>query len=202
MKSVKEDGCNLTTSSKRIFSPVKLSSPNSYHGKNLTGIARHVRDLAADIHANIQQWNTLHLQGITCIKTITQEKQTKNYYSRTLQDLCDNLESICDSLDDKVRNLDRIKHQLKAVATLQKTSDKLFITWPTNKFGNVAETIYEAYHKEAKLKRKILENVAHNHTASWKMLHLAAWQYQPLLSENVTILLESLLLETGHRLLR
>lgn len=75
-----------------------MSSPNSYHGKNFTGIARHVRDLAADIHANIQQWNTLHLQGITCIKTITQEKQAKNYYSRTLQDLCDNLESICDSL--------------------------------------------------------------------------------------------------------
>lgn len=64
----------------------------------MTGVARHVRDLAANIHANIQQWNTLHLQGITCIKNITQEKQFKNYYSRTLQDLCDNLENICNNL--------------------------------------------------------------------------------------------------------
>lgn len=55
---------------------------------------------------------------------------------------------------------------------------------------------------EAKLKREILENIAHNHTDSWKMFHLAAWQYQPLLSEDLTILLESLLIETGHRPLR
>ncbi|XP_014478344.1 PREDICTED: cyclin-dependent kinase 2-interacting protein [Dinoponera quadriceps] len=199
MKSVKEDSCNLTTPAKRIFSPVKLSSPNSYQGKNLTGVARHVRDLVADIHANVQQWNNLHLQGITHIKSIAQEKHNKNYYSRTLQDLCDKLESICNNLDDKVKNFDQIRHQLKAITTLQKTSNKLFITWPTTKFGEVAEIIYETYREEAKLKRKILENVAHNHTVSWKMLHLAAWQYQPLLSENLTILLESLLIETGHR---
>lgn len=75
-----------------------MSSPNSYQGKNLTGIARHVRDLAADIHANIQQWNSLHLQGVIYVKNIIQEKQGKNYYSKTLQDLCDKLENICDNL--------------------------------------------------------------------------------------------------------
>lgn len=52
---------------------------------------------------------------------------------------------------------------------------------------------------EAKLKRKLLENVAHNHTESWKMLHLAAYVYEPLLTENLLILLDSLLIETGHR---
>lgn len=52
---------------------------------------------------------------------------------------------------------------------------------------------------EAKLKRIVLENVAHNYTESWKMLHLAAWIYEPLLAEDLTILLDSLLIETGHR---
>lgn len=65
--------------------------------------------------------------------------------------------------------------------------------------GEVAETIYKAYHMEAKLKRKLLENVAHNYTESWKMLHLATWVYNPLLTEDLTILLDSLLIETGHR---
>ena len=65
--------------------------------------------------------------------------------------------------------------------------------------GEVAETIYEAYHMEVKLKRKLLENVAHNCTESWKMLHLAAWVYEPFITENLIILLDSLLIETGHR---
>lgn len=64
----------------------------------MTGVPRHVRDLAADIHSNIQQWNSLYLQGITYIRSIAQEKQGKNYYSKTLQDLCDKLENICDGL--------------------------------------------------------------------------------------------------------
>lgn len=65
--------------------------------------------------------------------------------------------------------------------------------------GDVAEQIYEAYRDEAQVKRKILENVAHNHEESWKMLHVATWVYQTNISENITTLLESLLVETGHR---
>ncbi|XP_018050783.1 PREDICTED: cyclin-dependent kinase 2-interacting protein-like [Atta colombica] len=177
---------------------IELSSPKSFQGKNLTGTVRLIRDLAADIHANIQQWNNLHIQGITYLKDITQEKHDKNY-SKILQDLCDKLENICDNLDGIVKNLDHIKNQLKTVSTLEKTIDKLFTTWPTTRFGEVAETIYEAYYMEVKLKRKLLENVAHNYTESWKMLHLAAWVYEPFITENLTILLDSLLIETGHK---
>jgi len=74
-----------------------LSSPKSFQGRNLTGTVRLVRDLAADIHTNIQQWSNLHIQGITYLKDITQEKHNKNY-SEILQDLCDKLENICDNL--------------------------------------------------------------------------------------------------------
>jgi len=181
-----------------MFSPINLSSPKSFQGKNLTGAMRLVRDLAADIHANIQQWNNLHIQGIAYLKDITQGKCDKNY-SDTLQDLCDKLETVCDNLDGIVGNLQQIKCQLKAVTALHKSADKLFITWPTTKFGEVAETIYKAYRMEAKLKRSVLENVSHNYTESWKMLHLTAWVYEPLLVEDLMILLDSLLIETGHR---
>lgn len=56
-----------------------------------------MRDLVADIHANIQRWNSLHLQGINYLKTITSEKHDKNY-SENLQDLCDKLELVCETL--------------------------------------------------------------------------------------------------------
>ncbi|XP_011167577.1 cyclin-dependent kinase 2-interacting protein isoform X2 [Solenopsis invicta] len=173
-------------------------SPKSFQGRNLTGTVRLVRDLAADIYANIQQWNNLHIEGLTYLKDITRESHNQNYYEN-LQTFCDKLENICDNLDGIVRNFDQIKHQLIAISILQKTTDKLFVTWPTIKFGEVAETIYKAYYMEAKSKRKLLENVAHNYTEPWKMLHLAAWVCEPLLTEDLTILLDSLLIETGYR---
>lgn len=65
--------------------------------------------------------------------------------------------------------------------------------------GDVAKQIYEVYKEEAAVKRKVFENIAHNHNESWKMLHIATWVHQINISENVTTLLESLLVETGHR---
>ncbi|EFN70442.1 Cyclin-dependent kinase 2-interacting protein [Camponotus floridanus] len=186
------------TTKKETFVPIKLPSHKSFQGKNLTGTECFVYNLAADIHANIQQWNSFHIQGVNYLKNIIQVKRDKNY-SVVLQDLCDKLENVCDNLDSIVVNLEQIKNQLTAITALQETANKLFITWPINKFGEIAETIYEAYHKEAKQKRNLLENIAHHHTESWKMFHLAAWVHQPLLPENLTILLNSLLVETGHR---
>ncbi|XP_011639546.1 cyclin-dependent kinase 2-interacting protein-like [Pogonomyrmex barbatus] len=181
-----------------MFSPINLSSPKSFQGRNLTGTARVIHDLVADIHANIQQWNNFHIQGVTYLKDITQHKYNKNY-SEILQNLCDKLENICDNLDNIVKNLEQIKYKLINISALQKTDDKLFISWPTIKFGEAAETIHKAYEMEAKLKRNLLENVAHNYTESWKMLHLATWVYEPFITENLTILLNSLFIETGHK---
>lgn len=75
----------------------ELSHAKSTQGRNLTGSARHIRDLIADIHKNIQIWNTLHLEGIILLKNIIQIKQDDSY-SEILQEQCDKLENICDSL--------------------------------------------------------------------------------------------------------
>ncbi|XP_076685735.1 cyclin-dependent kinase 2-interacting protein-like [Andrena cerasifolii] len=184
---------------KEQFSPVsKIVSTKSTQGRNLTGSARHVRDLAADVHASVQQWNAAHLQGVTLLRNITQEKQDESY-SQSLQEQCDKLEYVCDELDGIVKHLAQVAHQMKVVASLEKRTDKLFATWPTVKFGQVAELIYNAYSNEAKVKRRVFEDVAHRCTESWKMLFLATWVHQPLLPESVATLLESLLIETGHR---
>lgn len=157
-----------------------------------------MRDLAADIHANIQQWNSVHLKGLSLLKSITQEKQDESY-SQILQELCNQLEDVCDTLDNIAKNLGQIAHQMKVTTSLHKSTERLFTTWPATKFGDVAELIYNAYNEGAEIKRKVLEDVAHYHTESWKMLCLATWVHQPSLPENLTISLESLLLETGHR---
>ncbi|XP_078039262.1 cyclin-dependent kinase 2-interacting protein-like [Augochlora pura] len=184
---------------KEQFSPIsKIQSVKPTQGRNLVGSARHIRDLAADIHTSIQQWNTAHLQGVALLKDITHKKQSTSY-SQDLQELCDKLEHVCDALDAVVKNLAQITHQLKLTTSLNKDMDKLFTTWPVTKFDYVVELIHNMYSEEAKMKRKIFENVAHQYTDSWKMLCLATWVHQPLLPESLTIFLESLLIETGHR---
>lgn len=67
------------------------------HQMNLTGNARIVRDLAATIHASIQQWNNVHLDGLSLLKAITQLK-TNTGYPKGLEYLCDDLEKNCDKL--------------------------------------------------------------------------------------------------------
>lgn len=62
-----------------------------------------------------------------------------------------------------------------------------------------SETIHDAYKKEAHVKRIILENVAHDHKDSWKMLHLAAWVHQTQIPDNLPTNLESMLVETKLR---
>lgn len=186
-------------SNSKRFSPINKSSVKRVStGRNLTGNARLVRDLAADIHASVQQWNAAYLQGVSVLKGITEEKQDEAY-SQKLQELCDNLESVCNALDAVTKNLEEITHRMKIVSQLHKSTDELFGTWPTTKFGEVSELIYKAYSAEAQIKRKVLEDVAHFYSKSWKMLCLATWVHQPYIPEDITIELEAMLMETGHR---
>lgn len=193
--------CHIQMKNKEQFSPVnKLSHTKSTQGRNLTGSARHIRDLIADIHKNIQIWNTLHLEGIILLKNIIQIKQNDSY-SEILQEQCDKLENICDSLNIIVENLAQITQRIKITASLETNMHKLFITWPNLKFGEIAQSIHDAYSRELKVKLKVLENVAHYYTDSWKMLFLASWVHQPLLPYNLTTFLESMLIESGHRMM-
>ncbi|XP_035734707.1 cyclin-dependent kinase 2-interacting protein-like isoform X2 [Vespa mandarinia] len=170
----------------------------SLKGKNLTGTLRHLRDLAADVHGIVQQWNDNTLEGINILKSIIQEKSNKNYTIR-LQDYCDSLEEICHTLSNLVKTLEQIAHQINVLIILDKTAIKLFTTWPISAFGRTVEVIYTTYNNEMQIKYKVLENIAHCHTEPQKMLYLSAWLHQPLLPKNVTILLEAMLTETGHR---
>ncbi|KOX78126.1 Cyclin-dependent kinase 2-interacting protein [Melipona quadrifasciata] len=130
---------------------------------------------------------------------ISKLSQTKSIQGRNLTEQCDKLEIVCKELDNIVIKLAQIAQQMKITAGLKTDKAKLFATWPNSKFGQVAESIYSAYSNEAKVKCKILEDVAHYYTESWKMLFLASWVHQPFLPENLTTVLESMLIESGHR---
>ncbi|XP_011310949.1 cyclin-dependent kinase 2-interacting protein [Fopius arisanus] len=179
------------------FAPV-VTSPRTSPHQNLTGAKRIVKDLTATIHTSIQQWNNIHIHGVDVLKSITAMKFDDSF-PEGLQELCDTLEKDVDRLDQVVSNLKLSFQQMTSAVSLHRGPEKLFKTWGNERFVEIAQLIYEVYKKEADLKRKILENVAHDYQDSWKMLHLAAWVHQPMIPHDLNVSLESLLIETGHR---
>lgn len=65
--------------------------------------------------------------------------------------------------------------------------------------AEVSSGLYEAYKQELDLKRTILRELAHTANADLCMVYLSCWLYQPYIQDNTRLLLESLLMETGHR---
>lgn len=65
--------------------------------------------------------------------------------------------------------------------------------------AEVSSGLYEAYKQELDLKRTILREVAHTANPDLCMVYLSCWLYQPYIQDNTKLLLESLLMETGHR---
>lgn len=47
-----------------------VASPATPGQGQLTGIARTVRDAAADLHRSVNQWNDLHISGLRLLQTI------------------------------------------------------------------------------------------------------------------------------------
>lgn len=75
----------------------------------------------------------------------------------------------------------------------------LFHTWPTPYFYEVSLKLSEMYKKELQLKKTIVEEIAHSADQDLMMVYLSSWLYQPYIDNSSKLLLEAMLLETGHR---
>nr|CAD7417370.1 unnamed protein product [Timema poppensis] len=150
---------------------------------NLTGNPRQVRDLAAELHSLVQQWNLQHLSGVQLLKSMTA-------YIRF-------------NVDDIVVCMETLTRQLKLIAELESlrgsNNSPMFLTWPTIKFGDVASCVSEAYSMECKVKKHVKENIAHSKSKEALMFLMAAWVHQCYIEPEVEVGLEALLHETGLR---
>ncbi|XP_068085846.1 cyclin-dependent kinase 2-interacting protein [Anabrus simplex] len=199
------------------FSPVIVSdSPVKKIAQqgNLTGNPRVVRDLAADTYNSIQKWNEQQIIGAHIVKNIVTlktnalvegEAEKDRMYPEGLQQQCDLLEETYNMMCEAEATLRIITQQLEAVVKLEKLQNicspaaPMFITWPTQKFGEVLARISEAYRQELEVKRCVKENIAHCTSKESAVLHASAWVHQPYITTDVDLAVESLIVETGHR---
>lgn len=63
----------------------------------------------------------------------------------------------------------------------------------------VSLKLSEMYKKELQLKKTIVEEIAHSADQDLMMVYLSSWLYQPYIDNSSKLLLEAMLLETGHR---
>lgn len=130
-------------------SPV-AGSPN----KNLTGLPRVARDIAADVYNNIQKWNNKHIDGANIVKDIAVLKANNS------EQFPDGLESLVKKLYDTVQNLSIysnalifLSSQMKALAKLHTQTNPLFISMSIDKLTSLVQEVSDAYKAEFKVSK-------------------------------------------------
>lgn len=202
-------------------------SPRSITPKRaaVSGSARKVKDNAADWHNFILKWEKLNDIGFNAANKIVNLKISTLTKDNKLETESDNaiagnpltnnqeLEMFCTELLDTFENMsklqlkmERLTSTFKGVCNLQsyhhgedQHTTPLFHTWPTTHFYDVSLKLSDMYKKELELKQTIVQEIAHTGDQNLMMVYLSAWLYEPYVDNNTKLLLESMLLETGHR---
>ncbi|MEE6493704.1 hypothetical protein FKM82_016922 [Ascaphus truei] len=190
----------------------------------LSGSARKIKDNAADWHNLMLKWETLNDNAFTVatkivnlkISTLSNDKIAIDSKSPTTENVTQenrDLETLCSELFCTLENMEKIQLKMEKLSSTLKgicelesyqysggvSKPTLFHTWPTTFFYDTSLKMSEMYKKEVSLKRTIVGEIAHTSDQDLLMVYLSCWLYQPYIDHNVKVLLESMLLETGHR---
>uniref|UniRef100_A0A8C8S8N9 Cyclin dependent kinase 2 interacting protein n=1 Tax=Pelusios castaneus TaxID=367368 RepID=A0A8C8S8N9_9SAUR len=190
--------------------------------------ARKIKDNAADWHNLMMKWETLNNNGFTTANKIVNLK-ISTQFKHQLEIECDNipsecgkrspdyneeLEMLCTELLGTLENMAKIQLKMEKLCSTTKgicdletyhyengdCRTSLFHTWPTTYFYEVSFKLSEMYKKELLLKQTVVQEIAHAADQDLMMVYLSSWLYQPYIENSSKLLLESMLLETGHRL--
>ncbi|XP_078001112.1 cyclin-dependent kinase 2-interacting protein-like isoform X2 [Glandiceps talaboti] len=123
-----------------------------------------------------------------------------------LEEFCTQLETVYNSLAKLVKKMETICTNFKGVCNLELhqnngswSEDPLFQTWPTKLFYDASCELLSMYQKELPVKQTILQEIAHTVDRDLLMFYVATWLHQPYIEDKSKTLLESMLVETGHR---
>lgn len=193
--------------------------------------ARKIKDNAADWHNLILKWETLNDAGFatanhianTKISLLSENKMELESgslasdedaekvhpgYSKELEMLCEKLQATLDGLTKIQVKMEKLSSTTKGICELENyhygeenKRPPLFHTWPTAHFYEVSRQLSDMYEKELRLKHSIAEELAHTTDHDLTLSYLSLWLHQPYVESDSKLLLESMLLETGHRAL-
>lgn len=137
---------------------------------------------------------------------VDRPEQSLKQSHKELEEECHKLKEIVDKMANIVLKMEKMVHAEQGICELEAfqygekgTPAPLFHTWSTKQFAEVSSKLYESYKQELALKQTILQELAHTPNADLSMVYLSSWLYQPYIEDSGKLLMESMLLETGHR---
>ncbi|KAL8168934.1 UNVERIFIED_CONTAM: hypothetical protein K2H54_025468 [Gekko kuhli] len=187
--------------------------------------ARKIKDNAADWHNLIMKWETLNENSFTsatkivnikiatrfkdkleieCDNIASDDRSSPPDYNVELEEHCTELLGIFENMTKIHQKMEKLCSTTKGICDLEKYhhgdhKTPLFHTWPTPYFYEASVNLLEMYSKELKLKQTIVQEIAHTADQDLLMVYLSSWLYQPYIEHSSRVMLESMLLETGHR---
>ncbi|XP_030643290.1 cyclin-dependent kinase 2-interacting protein [Chanos chanos] len=206
-----------------------MEGSSSARKGNLTGSARKLSDNAADWHNLTLKWERLNDEGSTVATKIVNLRlakeppkesdlmledgvsldsgeKSRDNSSQELEEECYKLQDIVNKMDHIVSKMEKMVSSENGICELETFQygvkgrpAPLFQTWSTPQFAEVSSKLCDSYKQELALKHTILQELAHTANADLSMVYLSAWLYQPYIDDKGKLLLESLLMETGHR---
>ncbi|XP_044128170.1 cyclin-dependent kinase 2-interacting protein-like isoform X1 [Bufo gargarizans] len=190
----------------------------------LTGSARKIKDNAADWHNLMLRWESCNDTAFSAASKIVNLKISALSYEKMLSDgaepahenpgkdkeelerLCSELLEVLEKMQQLQQKMEKLTSTFKGVWDLEAYQCSggtpkpiLFHTWPTMLFYETSLKMSEMYKKEICLKKTIVGEIAHTAEQDLLMVYLSCWLYQPYVESSIKVLLESMLLETGHR---
>ncbi|KAM4853617.1 cyclin-dependent kinase 2-interacting protein [Thomomys bottae] len=196
---------------------------------DLSVSARKIKDNAADWHNLILKWESLSDAGFTTANNIANlkisllnkdqievensipvfgENEEKRYLKddQELESLCKELQVTLDALSKIQVKMEKLTSTTKGICELENyyygeehRRPPLFHTWPTAHFYEVSRQLSDMYQKDLLLKHTVAVELPHTIDRDLSLSYLSMWLHQPYVESQSKLLLESMLLETGHR---
>ncbi|KAM3919157.1 cyclin-dependent kinase 2-interacting protein [Leptodactylus fuscus] len=216
----------VTCSASDSFSAGRMETKTTVTPKKsaLTGSARKIKDNAADWHNLILKWENCNDTAFSAASKIVNLKISSLSYEKMLLDDVvsahentakdkEEMERLCAELLDLFGKMQQIQLKMEKLTSTFKGVCDLeayqcsgdnpkpihFHTWPTTLFYETSLKMSEMYEKEIFLKKTVVGELAHTSDQDLLMAYLSCWLYQPYIDSSIKVLLESMLLETGHR---
>lgn len=128
-------------------------SPAASPQRNLTGLPRVARDIAADVYNNIQKWNDYHIKGANIIKEIgLLLADNPRNFSPALEAHTTKLTDVVQNLKVFSNALEFLANQMTALVKLRKDNVPLFISLTANALADIVHHIADAYKAEFKVR--------------------------------------------------
>lgn len=120
--------------------------------RNLTGPPRVIRDIIADLHNTIQNWNSQHIVGCSLVKQISSWKANEiKFYGPELEDLATQLSVVVSALRINCDSLNLIASQAEAFTKLPGLQNPVFFSLSAQDMSRLISDICKAYNGEMKV---------------------------------------------------